>query len=146
MNTPAPNRQVAVLALTLIAGMLLAGAVLQPVMSGGETALTLLGVTLPTACTFRRATGLPCAGCGLTRAVVLLLHGRLSDSLAVHPFGAVVVALGFIQVPPRVAALTGRTGRWIRRWDRVWIGAVLAALGLMMVRWTFQTASVLLRQ
>lgn len=57
----------------------------------------------PVICPFRRLTGLPCPGCGLTRSWTYLVHGRVGDSFAVHPFGplflaAVVVLVGFVVV------------------------------------------------
>lgn len=41
----------------------------------------------PVICPFRRLTGLPCPGCGLTRSWVYLAHGWWRESLAAHPFG-----------------------------------------------------------
>lgn len=38
-----------------------------------------------TACAFAQTTGLPCPGCGGTRAVILLFHGKLWLSLYFHP-------------------------------------------------------------
>ena len=46
----------------------------------------------PVICPFRRLTGLPCPGCGLTRSWVYLAHGRWGDAFAAHPFGLVAVA------------------------------------------------------
>jgi hypothetical protein len=34
-----------------------------------------------------------CSGCGLGRSLVLLLHGRISESLALHPFGILALPL-----------------------------------------------------
>lgn len=42
---------------------------------------------LPSVCPFYLLTGLPCPGCGLTRAFVCLGHGRLTESLHWHPLG-----------------------------------------------------------
>ncbi len=42
---------------------------------------------LPSVCAFRRLTGLPCPGCGLTRSWVLTAHGRLGHASERHPFG-----------------------------------------------------------
>ena len=47
----------------------------------------------PVICPFRLLTGLPCPGCGLTRAWVYLAHGWWRESVLVHPFGAVAVLL-----------------------------------------------------
>jgi hypothetical protein len=37
-------------------------------------------------CVFREVTGLPCPGCGMTRAVSALCRGELQQSVAWHPF------------------------------------------------------------
>ena len=52
-------------------------------------------------CPFRRLTGLPCPGCGLTRSWVYLVHGWWRESFLAHPFGAlalvgVLVLAGFV--------------------------------------------------
>ncbi len=41
-------------------------------------------------CIFHGLTGLPCPACGLTRSFVWLLHGELSRSLQLNPFGVVI--------------------------------------------------------
>jgi hypothetical protein len=45
---------------------------------------------LPSVCPFYNLTGLPCPGCGLTRAFVCLGHGQWRDSLHWHPLGWLV--------------------------------------------------------
>lgn len=56
---------------------------------------------------FMRATGLPDPACGMTRSVVLLLHGDLASSVYFHPLGLAVVAamlaLAFVELIPRRA-------------------------------------------
>ncbi|TAH39694.1 MAG: DUF2752 domain-containing protein [Planctomycetota bacterium] len=41
----------------------------------------------PVLCPLRRATGLPCPGCGLTRSFVATAHGQLAEAFTLHLFG-----------------------------------------------------------
>jgi len=60
--------------------------------------MSLAGFSL-WSCPFRGATGVPCPGCGLTRATLELLRGDLSGSLHTHAFAPVFLgALAFILV------------------------------------------------
>jgi hypothetical protein len=131
-----PDRRVQAFVVAVILAGLAAGFVLRPVVRLGETALALGGYCLPTTCSFRLMFGLPCATCGLTRAVVLLLHGRLQESWASHPFGIPALALIVLALPPRVAGTMGRRPRWSRLWDRAWGWSVAAALLATLLWWT----------
>ena len=57
-------------------------------------ALTLVSEYPPTdesfypKCTLHRTTGLHCPGCGLTRSVFSLIHGRVAQAFAYNPFMA----------------------------------------------------------
>lgn len=75
-------------------------------------------------CVWKCATGLPCAGCGGTRAVALLLQGDAAGALAMNP-GAVAVFLSaaalalyascvllFRCEPLRIAVPRGRVWRF----------------------------------
>ncbi len=46
----------------------------------------------PVLCPVRRATGLPCPACGLTRSWSAALHGRPVASLRFHPLGILALA------------------------------------------------------
>ena len=60
--------------------------------------LTLFAAKIPGwTCPFLHIVGLPCPGCGLTRATTLLLHGDLRASLSYHAF-APVFLIGLIVV------------------------------------------------
>ena len=74
-------------------------------------------------CPFLGATGLPCPGCGLTRAALALARGELGASLAAHAFAPVLVlalaALAVAALLPRpqreaFAALAERVERRTR--------------------------------
>jgi len=95
----------------------------------------------PVLCPFRLLTGLPCPGCGLTRAWVYLAHGQWRDSFLANPFGMVMVALLVALV---IAVVTARVRRSAapdldrlvrRRWLQVLLGAwlVFAAVRLLVV-------------
>ena len=86
--------------------------------------IALVSLSLPGwECPFFRVTGIPCPGCGLTRAVILLLKGELLASLRFHAFAPLVlltaVALILVLLLPRsitqpaiskVAMLEQKTG------------------------------------
>jgi hypothetical protein len=55
--------------------------------------MSLLILDLPSfQCPIRQATGMPCPGCGLSRAIQLLMGGAWRQSLDVHAFAAPVLA------------------------------------------------------
>ncbi len=55
-------------------------------------------------CPFRRLTGLPCPGCGMTRALNALAHGQWVRALSLHPLSP-IVAIGILAMG--ISALTG---------------------------------------
>ncbi len=88
----------------------------------------------PIVCVFRLTTGLPCAGCGLTRAFLALSHGHLQAALdfnLLSPFVFVwMLAWWLVAI---VAVLRGRDvpdhPRWLPRLGLIvvvsyWIGRV----------------------
>jgi uncharacterized protein DUF2752 len=63
--------------------------------------IALVSLSLPGwVCPFFRLTGIPCPGCGLTRAVILLLKGDFRASLRFHAFAPIflLAAVAFILV------------------------------------------------
>ena len=88
-------------------------------------------------CLFRRATGIPCPGCGLTRAFAALAKGQLGAAFVFHPFVypialealAAWLAWGYL-------ALSGRPwpAGWSRRLGPIALGHVAALVALWLGR------------
>jgi hypothetical protein len=86
-------------------------------------------------CAFHVATGYYCPGCGGSRAVVLLLRGRLLRSLYYHPFVLYCVVIGgWFMVSQSIERLT--RGRWQigmhYRNIYLWIALALILLNCMI--------------
>lgn len=81
---------------------------------------------LPGACLLRAVWGVPCPGCGMTRAVALLLSGDLAGSVGQHAL-AVPILLGLAAcVLFRAGLIRVRPGR------RISSGAVALALLIVL--------------
>lgn len=89
-------------------------------------------------CAFRQATGIPCPGCGLSRALASLLRGDLTTGLTFHAFAPLLAAGGLFLVAAalmredartrlaqRVGALESRTGL------SVWLAAAFLVYWVM---------------
>jgi hypothetical protein len=62
----------------------------------------------PVVCPFRMVTGLPCPGCGMTRAWVLLAHGRPDAAMLANPFVLLVMPAAVLWVLVTLSALVRR--------------------------------------
>jgi hypothetical protein len=93
---------------------------------GAAAAWPLLPVHPPLACPLRTLTGVPCPLCGITRAVVAAVQGRIVDSLAYNPAGIVLVLIGIAYVFRPALARRIRPPTWA-------LGASLGALWLWNV-------------
>jgi len=78
------------------------------------------GIELPEMCSFHRATGLDCPGCGMTRSFISLAHGELRAAARYHPLGLLLFPLVVLQIPWQLAQLV-REYRGLPPW-RVWRG------------------------
>lgn len=59
-------------------------------------------------CPFHRITGIPCPGCGMTRAFLTLGQGKITEALALNPFSLPLFSLMTAYL------LLGHIPRWLR--------------------------------
>ncbi len=69
--------------------------------------LTVLGVKQP--CSVAAVLHRPCPGCGLTRATMMMLHGDVRESLAMHPLAIPMIAC-WLAIAIATIASTWRDG------------------------------------
>ncbi len=137
----AAERRLHLLVLAICLGLVGTAFVLTPAspaasIRAGGGAITLAGFRLPEVCAFKRVTGLPCPGCGLTRSWVAAVHGDLADSFAFHRLGWLVLLYVVVQALRHGAWLvvTGRreaierAGGWLDR-------GIIPLGGLLLIAW-----------
>ncbi|MDT7602581.1 MAG: hypothetical protein QOF61_578 [Acidobacteriota bacterium] len=114
--------------------------VLRALATATPERVFVFGRELTWGCLFQRAFGVPCPICGMTRGVLLTLHGHVTDALRLNPaaplltLGVVLFALAMIFValyqrthaPLRVGKLHARV-RVAARAYAVMLLAVLCA-------------------
>jgi hypothetical protein len=94
--------------------------------------LTLPSIPL---CAFRLWTGLPCPGCGMTRAVFRMAHGDVATAFRFHPVAPVLaVFVAVVLAGALVGVATGRDPVW-RAVTRRATEIVLAAIGVLVATW-----------
>ncbi len=75
--------------------------------------ILLLNLAFGTVCPFRILFGTPCPGCGMTRALLLLLRLDFRGALSMHPLSPFFFVL-FLLFPFFRYGKTDRTGLWVR--------------------------------
>lgn len=55
--------------------------------------IALSNIILGKVCIVRMLFGIPCPGCGITRAFLLLVQGKIKDATIMHPFWIAIVVL-----------------------------------------------------
>lgn len=106
------------------------------VRDGQEVIVPIVNVALPGTCTFRRLTGVPCPGCGLTRSFISLGHGQLLAAWRYNPAGFVFFTLVAFQIPYRIYQIRRiRSGRDSHRFEYLdnWFLVLLVAA--LVVQW-----------
>ncbi len=78
-------------------------------------------------CVFRAATGLLCPGCGSTRALHHLLHGRVEQAFQLNPLLFVVLLVALCALP---SLIRGRRPRFL---EQPWFA--YATLAVLLCWW-----------
>jgi hypothetical protein len=138
------------LAAVVGATILVDAALARVLLTADPERVYLLGRPILFTCAFRRATGLPCPTCGLSRSTVLAIHGSLGAAWHVMPAGPVlilgalalaVVLLGYAALAPgRRPASRATARRWIALGGLAY-GA--AAVVMWLGGWTVQFLNAL---
>jgi hypothetical protein len=93
-------------------------------------------------CLLRRATGLPCPGCGLTRSFCAIAKGQVDRSFHFHALGPVLFAMACVYWLRGIAAVSGLAGP-VDRFDgfvaRYRIGVIVVVA--MLVAWIVKLAT-----
>ena len=66
-------------------------AALRAFASADSQHVWILGRELEWACSFQLAFGIPCPNCGMTRSMILFVHGAVADALRLNPAGPLLV-------------------------------------------------------
>jgi hypothetical protein len=77
----------------LAAGVLLTGAIVAAISGTDERRVRLGPLQVESTCPIRLATGRRCPGCGMTRAVALLLRGKPWRATRTHPAAIPLLAM-----------------------------------------------------
>jgi hypothetical protein len=109
----------------------------------------VLGRPIEWVCALRSRLGLPCPTCGLTRSIVMSLHGELGHAWQMAPVGPVAV-FGMIAFAVAMLVLAWLQGAGLPKWEAqirasIRRGAVIYAAGAAVIwlgGWaiTFQAA------
>ena len=116
--------------------MALQVALLGVLGSATTESVSFAGRELHWGCSFREWFGIPCPNCGMTRSVLLSLHGQLGDAVSLNPAGPLLVlgillfsaAMFFLMACERrpEAAALGRVRASITRGSLAYAALLLA--------------------
>ena len=120
------------LALSLI--VLVLAATLQTA-GGTRVVVPIAGFQIPELCYARRWLGLECPGCGLTRSLIAIMHGRLAEAWRFNPAGILIFGVIAFQIPYRVWQLT-RLRHGLPELNPVWLNLSWAFVGAaLLIQW-----------
>jgi len=93
-------------------------------------------------CPLKAMTGIPCPGCGMTRAFVRFTHGDWAGSIHVSPLGAALAATAALATAYGLLRMTVlRRGLALELTPRESRVSSLVLLGALLVNWVYLIAS-----
>jgi Protein of unknown function (DUF2752) len=98
--------------------------------------MTLVATGLPGwQCPMRYGLGIPCPGCGLSRAIKALVSGHVAEAIAIHAFAP--IALGVLALI--LCAVLGSRSQRNRLAQRIWqieqVGISIMLSGTFLLYW-----------
>lgn len=98
--------------------------------------LRLGALYVPSTCSFRNLTGIPCPGCGLTRSMVAVAHGDLDAGFYYNRLGPLVLAYILLQLMYRFIRLALPTKQlFINRFGRYLNRGIAILCVLFLINW-----------
>lgn len=137
-----PDRKFHLVWLCLAGSVVLLSMVMQ-IRNSQEVNVPFTQIPLPELCSFRRMTGMDCAGCGMTRCFISLGHGDLLGAWKYNPAGILLYAIVLFQVPFRAWQLWRiRCGQPEVHLGQYAYGAMIVFAVLMVAQWGIKQAAV----
>jgi len=120
-----------------VVGALMASQVALLGVLGSATteSVSFAGRELHWGCSFREWFGIPCPNCGMTRSVLLSLHGQITEAASLNPAGPLLV-LGLL--------LFSASMFFLMAYERRHAGAALARVRSAITRGSLAYAALLL--
>ena len=119
----------------VLAHFLRSRALAATLLGVGAAQIALAMTGLPTwQCPLLKTTGIPCAGCGLTRSIREALRGHWGESLRLHAFGVISIAVLVLLLVAAIAPRRIRLGMatWVERLERHTALGMLLLIGLFV--------------
>jgi hypothetical protein len=115
---------------------LLAGALILNPPDPVTHNVSLSNQHLPSVCTFKNLTGLPCPGCGLVRSVTAMVHGNISGSIAYHRLGWLVLFYIVAQMVYRFVLLAiPKRYNYVKRFSKPLQYALIIVASFLVLNW-----------
>lgn len=95
-------------------------------------------IPLPESCTARLFLGIPCPGCGLTRAFISISHGQFANAWNFNPASFIVYLFVLVQLPWQACQMI-RILRNKQSVDALWIYILPITMAILLSgQWLFR--------